>query len=194
MEQWSSHIDPGLRKVHPSLIHNHCGTKRAVVHRCDDSGRRDTVLEPCRKISRSISCRIGSQCTRIVGETARRSNTRLVRAPALEYYHCPGVLGASTTTRIDLSSCFLDGTTGHASDPLHGACAPVSNTRETARSDDDDVDTPRGTTLGNEVRASTLHHGYAGPVCQAEATMRSEGTGTATTGSSQNQRRIAVEL
>lgn len=174
-----------MKKVHPSLIHNHCGTKRAVVHRCDDSGRRDTVLGPCRRISRSISSRIGSQCTDIVGETTRRSNTRLVRAPALEYYHCPGVLGASTTTGIDLSSWFLDGTIGHASGSLHGACAPVSNTRETARSDDDDdVDTPRGTTLGNEVRANTLHHGYAGPVCQAEATMRSEETGTATTGSS----------
>lgn len=67
----------------------------------------------------------------------------------------------------------------------------------TTRSNDHDHghgdDTSRGTTPENEIRASTLRHGKYRPVYRAEAAMRSEGTGTAATGSSQRQRRIAVE-
>lgn len=59
--------------------------------------------------------------------------------------------------------------------------------------DDDDDDTSGRTTPENEVRASTMRHGKYRPVYRVEAAMRSEGTGTATTGSSHRQRRIAVE-
>lgn len=67
---------------------------------CSSVRRLGATGHSSRTLSRNPSFHIesnDSQCTRIVGGTARRSNTRLVRAPALEYYHCPGVLGASTT-------------------------------------------------------------------------------------------------
>lgn len=96
---------------------------------------------------------------------------------------------------------FLDGTKKRrASDPFHGACDPVwhsgpryDDDEHDDEHDDDDDDTSGRTTPENEVRASTMRHGKYRPVYRVEATMRSEGTGTATTGSSHRQRRIAVE-
>lgn len=113
---------------------------------------------------------------------------------------CPGVFGASTARGSISSSCFFSRRDEKdARQTRFMAHVPPCGPRydddehDDEHDDDDDDDTSGRTTPENEVRASTMRHGKYRPVYRVEAAMRSEGTGTATTGSSHRQRRIAVE-